>query len=68
MARLVLLDDPEDLHQRLVVLDDRVAEQDLDLPMAALLGQRDHPAQPLEQTSSRMITGRFELVDPGGRT
>ena len=48
MARLVPVDDLEDLHQPRVAPDDRVAEQDLDLPVAALLGQRDHPAQALE--------------------
>lgn len=48
MARLVLLDDPEDLEERSILTDDRMPEQDFDLAIAPPFGQRDDPAQLLE--------------------
>src|SRR6478672_10374293 len=63
VARLVLLDDPEDFHQRRVLPYDRMAQQDFDLAMTPSLGQRDHPAQPLEQIIALDDAQRVEVVD-----
>jgi hypothetical protein len=44
MARFVTLDDPEDLDQSRVTTHVRVTEQDFDLAVAALLGEREDSA------------------------
>src|SRR6185503_12990106 len=64
MAGLVPLDDLEDLGQRLVLKHDRVAQQDVDLAHAPPLGQRDHPAEPLEQPVVADHRLGVEIVDP----
>jgi hypothetical protein len=64
MARLVLLDDPEDPNQQLVLANEAVAQQDLDLAIAALLGERDHAAKPFEEGVGVVDRPGFEIVDP----
>ena len=46
-----------------VAADDRMAKQDLDLAVAALLGQRDDPAHALEQVVAADDLQRVEVVD-----
>ena len=45
-----------------------MVEQDLDLLHAALLGQRDHPAQPLEQAIVGNHRLGVEIVDAAAGT
>src|SRR5688572_3647760 len=48
VARFVLPDDVEDLDETGVGPDEGVAQQDLDLAIATLLGQRNYPAKLFE--------------------
>src|SRR5437867_5189678 len=63
VARLVLLDDPEDLHKARVPTDDRMVEQDLYLLVAALLRQRDHAAELFEEPVFSDHAGGIEPID-----
>jgi hypothetical protein len=67
MAWLVALDDLEDLHQRRIGPHDGVAQQGLDLAIAASFGQRDHPAEPFEQIVPRHERTGVETVDRGAK-
>src|SRR5436190_23244254 len=63
MARLVLLDDAEDLGQLLVAKHVAVLEQDFDLLMSAPLGQRDHPAHSSRQGVAHHNARLVEIID-----
>src|SRR5438128_4930272 len=63
MARLIPFDDAKDLGQHRIAKNEWIAEQDLDLLVAALLGQRDHPAQPAEKIVAADHMHLIEIVD-----
>src|SRR5689334_6956861 len=63
MTRLVFPDDPKDLHEPRVRLDDRMTKQSFDLPVSAFFGQRDHSAQLLEQPVLRDNALGIEPLD-----
>lgn len=63
MARLVRTNDGEDLHQRAIGLNERVSQQDFNLPVAPALGERHYPAHAFEFSVAVHDRRGVELVD-----